>query len=142
MWMSWVSALITQRVTAQDAEEVLEKITSLASRAVHAAETAKIRNGSMRCVWFAANLEKAFYGFEPDFFQHNLPAYRRRCGPRLKGVHRTLADAREICYFQRFGMVFHAAYGPNDAIDNDDSLLARTLLQKRNQVRRSCGFAT
>ena len=21
---------------------------------------------------FAANLEKAFYGFEPDFFQHNL----------------------------------------------------------------------
>jgi hypothetical protein len=59
-------------VTAQDAEEILTKITELHRRAMQTAEIQKnaARGQSLRL--FAANLERAFYGFEPDFFQQNL----------------------------------------------------------------------
>src|SRR3984957_17559491 len=62
----------TGEVTAQDAEEILEKNTRVERRAIHAAETAKSQDRKDSLRLFAANLEKAFYGFEPDFFQHNL----------------------------------------------------------------------
>ncbi|MEI9812903.1 MAG: hypothetical protein WDO18_09640 [Acidobacteriota bacterium] len=65
-------------VTAQDAEEILDKIRRFHARTIQAAEHA----GPERAVelrLFAANLEKAFYGMEPDFFQQKPPA---RCGRR------------------------------------------------------------
>src|SRR5262249_14991226 len=52
-------------VTAADAQEVLDKIAALYRRAVEAAAAAGPgRAEALRL--FAANLEKAFYGFEPD----------------------------------------------------------------------------
>jgi hypothetical protein len=59
-------------VTAQDACEILEKVSALYSRSVKAADAARdpVRAQALRL--FAANLEKAFYGFGPDFFQQNL----------------------------------------------------------------------
>jgi hypothetical protein len=59
-------------VTAQDAEGILAKITGLHQRALLVAENAKGQERIDSLRMFAANLEKAFYGFEPDFFQHNL----------------------------------------------------------------------
>jgi hypothetical protein len=59
-------------VTGEDAELILGKITGLHSRALETAETAKSAQRVDSLRMFAANLEKAFYGFEPDFFQHNL----------------------------------------------------------------------
>jgi hypothetical protein len=59
-------------VTAQDAQEILEKMRRLHARTLTAA--AATRNGERAEVLrlLAANLHKAFYAFEPDFFQHNL----------------------------------------------------------------------
>src|SRR5262249_11947552 len=56
-------------VTAQDAEEILAKITALHRRAAEAAEAERSPERAQALRLFAANLEKAFYGFEPDFFQ-------------------------------------------------------------------------
>ena len=59
-------------VTAQDAEEILSKVTKLHGRALRAAETEKNTSRAQSLRFFGANLERAFYGFEPDFFQQNL----------------------------------------------------------------------
>src|SRR5262249_35835018 len=56
-------------VTAEDAREVLDKINRLYDRAIDAAEAAKSPERAAALRVFAANLHKAFYGFEPDFFQ-------------------------------------------------------------------------
>lgn len=54
-------------MTAADAQEILEKIARLHARTLEAAMgTEPVRGEALRV--FAANLEKAFYGFEPDFF--------------------------------------------------------------------------
>ena len=80
-------------VTAQDAEEILDKIAALHGRALKAAETAANPQRAQALRLFAANLEKAFYGFEPDFFQQNLRADRRRRGQRHQGVDRVVAHS-------------------------------------------------
>ena len=59
-------------VTADDAREILEKIVALHRRAMQAAEGARTPDRAQALWLFAASLEKAFYGFEPDFFQQNL----------------------------------------------------------------------
>jgi hypothetical protein len=88
-------------VTAEDAEEILEKITALHRRALHAAETSKNpeRVASLRL--FAANLEKAFYGFEPDFFQHNLLRIVDDAIGVIKSCLELWPTLVEICYFQK-----------------------------------------
>src|SRR5260370_3245500 len=58
-------------VTAADAQEILDKISLLHARTLEAAKDAEpVRAEALRVV--AANLEKAFYGFEPAFFHQNL----------------------------------------------------------------------
>jgi hypothetical protein len=60
------------QVTAEDAEEILEKIGGLQEQAERAAEETPVRERASALRAFAANLRKSFYGFEPDFFQQNL----------------------------------------------------------------------
>jgi hypothetical protein len=88
-------------VTAQDAELILGKITGLHKRAVETAQTAKNpeRVDSLRM--FAANLEKAFYGFEPDFFQHNLVRIVDDAIAVIKSTLELWPTLVEICYFQK-----------------------------------------
>ena len=62
----------TGDVTAADAEEVLDKIVGLHTRALDAVGRAASPERAEALRLFAANLNKAFYGFEPDFFQQNL----------------------------------------------------------------------
>jgi hypothetical protein len=59
-------------VTAADALDVLDKIAGLHTRALAAAARAATPERADALRLFAANLNKAFYGFEPDFFQQNL----------------------------------------------------------------------
>jgi hypothetical protein len=50
---------------------------------------------------FAADLNKAFYGFEPDFFKHNLV---RIADDTLAGIQSRLESGTtmvDICYFQK-----------------------------------------
>ena len=59
-------------VTAEDAYQILDKIAALHARALEAAETAKHPARAQALRIFAANLDRAFYSFEPDFFQQSL----------------------------------------------------------------------
>ena len=88
-------------VTAQDAEEILEKITGLHSRALQGAETAKSPERVDALKIFAANLQKAFYGFEPDFFQHNLLRIVDDAIGVIKASIELWPTLVEICYFQK-----------------------------------------
>jgi hypothetical protein len=88
-------------VTAQDAEEILEKITGLHARALKVAETAKSEERVNALKIFAANLQKAFYGFEPDFFQHNLLRIVDDAIGVIKASIELWPTLVEICYFQK-----------------------------------------
>ena len=50
---------------------------------------------------FAANLEKAFYGFEPDFFQQNLLRIVDDVITVIKGSIELWPSLVEICYFHK-----------------------------------------
>ena len=91
----------TGEITAQDAEEILEKITGLHGRALKVAETAKSADRVDALRLFAANLQKAFYGFEPDFFQHNLLRIVDDAIGVIKASIELWPTLVEICYFQK-----------------------------------------
>jgi hypothetical protein len=88
-------------VTAEDAREVLDKISHLYGRTVEAAEAAKSPERTEALRLFAANLHKAFYGFEPDFFQQNLLRIVDDVVSVIKGSIELWPTLVEICYFQK-----------------------------------------
>ncbi len=88
-------------VTAQDAEEILSKVSALYGRALEAAETASTPQRAEALRLFAANLEKAFYGFEPDFFQQNLLRIVDDVISVIKGSIELWPSLVEICYFHK-----------------------------------------
>jgi len=87
-------------VTAQDAQEVLDKIGRLHGRATAAAEAARPERAQALRL-FAANLQKAFYAFEPDFFQQNLLRIVDDVVSVIKGSIELWPTLVEICYFQK-----------------------------------------
>ncbi|MCC7423626.1 MAG: hypothetical protein IT428_25445 [Planctomycetaceae bacterium] len=88
-------------VTAQDAHEILEKIGRLYGRTLEAAEKASSPERTEALRLFAANLQKAFYGFESDFFQQNLLRIADDVISVIKGSIELWPSLVEICYFQK-----------------------------------------
>jgi hypothetical protein len=88
-------------VTGQDAEEILAKIAALYGRATEAAESASSPERAEALRLFAANLDKAFYGFEPDFFQQNLLRIVDDVVSVIKGSIELWPTLVEICYFHK-----------------------------------------
>jgi hypothetical protein len=88
-------------VTAGDAEEILAKIASLHRRALAAAGAARAPERAEALRLFAANLEKAFYGFEPDFFQQNLLRIVDDVVGVIQGSVELWPTLVEICYFEK-----------------------------------------
>jgi len=88
-------------VTAQDAQEILEKIQRLHAQALSAADTASSPERAAALRLFAANLHKAFFAFEPDFFQHNLLRIVDDVVSVIKGSLQLWPTLVEICYFQK-----------------------------------------
>jgi len=88
-------------LTATDAEEILEKITSLHRKALDAAERATAIERAESLKLFAANLQKAFYGFESDFFQHNLVRIVDDAVGAIRSSLELWPTLVEICYFQK-----------------------------------------
>jgi hypothetical protein len=88
-------------VTAQDAEEILARITALHQRATGASEAERNAERAQSLRLFAANLEKAFYGFEPDFFQQNLLRIIDDVISVIKGSIELWPTLVEICYFHK-----------------------------------------
>jgi hypothetical protein len=88
-------------VTADDARDVLDKIVSLHTRAVAAAPRARTAERADALRLFAANLHKAFYGFEPDFFQQNLVRIVDDVISVIKSSIELWPTLVEIAYFQK-----------------------------------------
>jgi hypothetical protein len=88
-------------VTALDAEEILSKIVTLHNRALQQAENTTSPQRSQALRLFAANLEKTFYAFEPDFFQQNLVRIVDDVVSVIKGSIELWPTLVEICYFQK-----------------------------------------
>lgn len=88
-------------VTGQDAQEILDKISRLYGRALEVAETATAPGRADAIRLFASNLHKAFYGFEPDFFQQNLLRIVDDVVSVIKGSIELWPTLVEICYFQK-----------------------------------------
>jgi hypothetical protein len=88
-------------VSAADATEVLEKIVGLHTRALTAAGWAATPERADALRLFAANLHKAFYGFEPDFFQQNLVRIVDDVISVIKACIELWPTLVEIVYFQK-----------------------------------------
>lgn len=88
-------------VTAQDAQEILEKMKRLHGRTLAAAAATWNSERADALRLFAANLQKAFYAFEPDFFQHNLVRIMDDVVSVIKGSLELWPALIEICYFQK-----------------------------------------
>ena len=88
-------------VTAEDAREILDKMAALHARALEVAEVAKDPARAQALRVFAANLDKAFYGFEPDFFQQNLLRIVDDVISVIKASVQLWPTLVEIAYFQK-----------------------------------------
>ena len=90
------------------AQEVLDKVAAMYSRTLQAADASNTPERADALRLFAANLQKAFYGFEPDFFQQNLLRIVDDVVTTIKGSIELWPTLVEICYFQtaRSGLPF------------------------------------
>jgi hypothetical protein len=87
-------------VTAQDSEQILERITAIHGRAQQAAKATSNEERRHALERFACNLEKAFYGFEVDFFQQNLSRIVDDVVGDIRGAMELWPTLVEICYFR------------------------------------------
>jgi hypothetical protein len=88
-------------VTAEDAQEILDKITALHSRVEHAATEASSTDRASALRSFASNLKKSFYAFEPDFFQQNLLRIVDDVLTVIKGSMELWPTLVEIAFFEK-----------------------------------------
>ncbi len=87
---------------AQDAQvRFWKKSRRYIARALKAAERAGTPERAESLRLFAANLHKAFYGFETDFFQQNLLRIVDDVISVIKGSIELWPTLVEICYFQK-----------------------------------------
>jgi hypothetical protein len=88
-------------VTAEDARAILDKVAAMYGKALEAAERASRPERKEALRLFAANLQKAFYSFEPDFFQQNLLRIVDDVVSTIKGSIELWPSLVEICYFEK-----------------------------------------
>jgi hypothetical protein len=88
-------------VTGEDAREILDKIMALHQRALKATETARTPERAQELRLFAANLNRAFYNFEPDFFQQNLLRIVDDVIGVIKASIQLWPTLVEIAYFEK-----------------------------------------
>ena len=88
-------------VTPVDCAEILERISGLHARSVAArARTADpVRAETLQT--FGVNLQRAFYGFEPDFFQQNLARIVDDVVTEIKASLEIWPTLVEICFFEK-----------------------------------------
>jgi hypothetical protein len=88
-------------VTAEDAQQSLDKVVALYGRTLEVADSASNPERAAALRLFAVNLQKAFYGFEPDFFQQNLLRIVDDVVSVIKGSIELWPTLVEICYFEK-----------------------------------------
>ena len=88
-------------VNLQDSQEILERAITLHEKVLNARKHARSPERREALNVFAANLSRAFYDFEPDFFQQNVS---RIVDDEVSLIHSTLEiwpTLLEIVYFQK-----------------------------------------
>jgi len=93
-------------VTIEDSEQILERIQLLHQRAKSAAEVAKDPQRKMAIEFFADSLQKAFYGFDSDFFQQNVTRMVDDVISQFKGSLDLWPTLIEICYYAKSKKAF------------------------------------
>ncbi len=88
-------------ITQQDTEEILDKIRALHARVLRAAEVAVNEERKRSLQVFAVSLERAFYSFEPDFFQQNVTRMVDDVISQIKSSLELWPTLVEIVYFQK-----------------------------------------
>ncbi len=88
-------------VTAEDAKIILDKVETMYQRTLDAADRASKPERANALRLFAANLQKAFYSFEPDFFQQNLLRIVDDVVTVIKGSIELWPTLVEVCYFEK-----------------------------------------
>jgi hypothetical protein len=88
-------------VSLNDTREILEKITGVHQQILESARRTKNAKRRQALTFFAENLARCFYGFEPDFFQQNVT---RIVDDVISVIHASLElwpTLVEICYFHK-----------------------------------------
>jgi len=88
-------------VSLKDTEEILTKITEVRDRVMKTADVTQDLQRRHALLLFGENLTRAFYGFEPDFFQQNVT---RIVDDVVSVIHASMElwpMLVEICYFQK-----------------------------------------
>ena len=88
-------------VTLQDSEEILGRVSTVHSEVLAAAKGAETEERRQSLQLFGDSLSKAFYGFEPDFFQQNVS---RIVDDVVSQIHASLElwpTLVEICYYYK-----------------------------------------
>ena len=88
-------------VTGNDSTQILQKTSKIYARALDASRSSDSPERAEALRLFAANLHKAFYGFEPDFFHQNLVRVVDDVIGVIKGSIELWPTLVEICYFQK-----------------------------------------
>jgi len=93
-------------VSLEDSEEILNRISKLHHQIVEAQSQDVSPERRLNLQAFATNLERSFYGFEPDFFQQNLIRIVDDVINQFKGSLEIWPTLVEICYLQkqRYGL--------------------------------------
>jgi hypothetical protein len=100
-------------VSLQDSEEILNKIIAVYDQVLKAASSTKSPDRQMTLQLFAENLKRAFYGFEPDFFQQNVSRIVDDVISQIQASLELWPTLIEICYFHKDKREF-----PRRRIDN------------------------
>ena len=88
-------------VTLQDSEEILTRIAAVHAQVLAAVKEAAGEERRHSLQLFADSLSKAFYGFEPDFFQQNVS---RIVDDVVGQIHASLEiwpTLVEVCYYYK-----------------------------------------
>jgi hypothetical protein len=88
-------------VNVQESDEILEKVTALHGQVAQAAAATpdEERKHALNC--FAENLSRAFYGFEPDFFQQNVSRIVDDVLSQIQASLELWPTLIEICYYHK-----------------------------------------
>lgn len=88
------------KVSAADTTAILDRMAALHHRVVDGARSAgEKRRASLLA--FAENVEKAFYGFDPDFFQQNVSRIVDDVVSQIEGALDLWPTLVEIRYFRK-----------------------------------------
>ncbi len=88
-------------VTKQDSEIILDKIYKLYERIIKDRNSIEDISRKEALDKFASNLNRVFYGFEPDFFQQNISRFVDDEIGLIKSSIEIWQNLVEICYYKK-----------------------------------------